>query len=1324
MKIMPYSCTLLFCASLLLTTNSVKAIEGFSLIPQGAFTMGNSVAADTDLTDAPTRTVTLDAFYMGKYEVTKAEWDEVRTWGLSNGYTDLTAGSGKASNHPVQTITWYDMVKWCNARSQKEGLTPVYYTNDAQTTIYKTGQVNVTNAQVKWTVNGYRLPTEAEWEKAARGGLSGKRFPWGDTISHSQANYYASSSYSYDSSGSVNNSHPTYAIGDYPYTSPVGALAANGYGLYDMAGNVWEFCWDWYATYVAGSQTNLRGATSGSDRVVRGGFWYDLAFNCRVAFRHIGDPASSAYSVGFRVVRSDVDTDSDGLTDSVETTTGVFVSESNTGTNPNNADTDTDGVPDGLEVKEGTSPVDATKFNSFSKGMTAFYPFDGVLNDQSGNNRNGSGQGNHQLKDVGLLLIGDQSLYYSGGGWFKPNPEGLDSSQFSLSVWVSNITSGGIHPEQHVLNIGSLDTPEGYIAFSFGGDSGLNFRSLAGNNSHYYGHITHTAKPSSNHLLVTKENMNVRWFLNGTLVRTLQLANDLPVFSTPDFLSINRHWWAAGSGSAARSTSTYSNLRLYNRALSTQEVQNLSQAEKPNSPRFSIINGSYTWHEAKADAEARGGRLAVLDTDEKIQIVDKLIAESGFLGTWIGLTDEANEGDWRWINGQTVTANRWAEGQPDVEGSEDHVGYDYTSLHKGWHDMPSSWGLRYVFEDPLYTLSVATTTNGSITGSGEYDPGATATITATPNPGYRFAGWTGAASGATNPLTITMDADKTVGATFEPDLSDADADGLTAYDEVTLYLTDPTKADSDNDGLTDAYELGIGRFSVVSGSRTWAQAKAHAETQGGTLATFANQDEWNLAMQSIGADALLDVGGLWIGATDEATEGTWSWVTGEPFVFTRWETGQPDNLNNSDYAAVAGDLGGTSGKWYDYRAITTRDGYILESGYSTNPIDADSDDDGLLDGAEMTAGSNPFVADTDGDGLTDTQEVNLTHTNPKLADSNSNGINDALDDQDSDGLGNLVELSTHGTDPRKADTDSDGLSDSEELSHPGRYFTLIEGSFTHAQAAADAANRRGRLASFPNANDFTRAAAKARKTNQGYLWFGLSDAATEGTWLWSDGSAPTYARWLNGQPDGSNTENHAVLMQNGSQWADAAADFVAVGYLFERVGLDPLDADTDDDGLSDGAEINTHQTNPVLDDSDSDGLADGAEINTHGSNPKLADTDGDGLGDSAEVVTHGTNPAVKDSDADGFDDLFEINTGFDPKQSSSTPDAVSSIRTAVEFRFNAGNGLSYRIESSTDLETWTTVESNIIGTGGVVTRFYSTENQPKRFFRVVKDLNN
>jgi formylglycine-generating enzyme required for sulfatase activity len=269
-----------------------------ALIPAGSFTMGDNLDG---LSDAPVVTVNVSAFYMGKNEVTKALWDEVRTWAVANGYTDLAAGSGKAADHPVQTVSWWDVIKWCNARSEKEGLTPCYTVSGAA---MKTG---TTAPTVNWSANGYRLPTEAEWEKAARGGLSGKRFPWGDTISHSLGNYYASSSYSYDSSGSENSFHPTYATGSAPYTSPVGAFAANGYGLNDMAGNVWEWCWDRYgaSTYVNGA-TDPRGAASGAYRVLRGGSWGNNAYDCRVAIRIYYNPSRSNSGIGFRVARSSV----------------------------------------------------------------------------------------------------------------------------------------------------------------------------------------------------------------------------------------------------------------------------------------------------------------------------------------------------------------------------------------------------------------------------------------------------------------------------------------------------------------------------------------------------------------------------------------------------------------------------------------------------------------------------------------------------------------------------------------------------------------------------------------------------------------------------------------------------------------------------------------------------------------------------------------------------------------------------------------------------------------------------------------------------------
>ena len=270
--------------------------SGMALIPAGSFTMGDAFNDCSGCGETPLHSVYVSAFYLDRYEVTKALWDEVYNWAIAHGYSFEYGAQGKASNHPAQTMTWYDAVKWCNARSEKENKTPAYYTDAGLSVRYRSGQVA---PYVNWN-SGYRLPTEAEWEKAARGGSSGQRFPWGNTITHSLANYYSSTSYAYDVSP-TRGSHPTFS-GVSPYTSPVGYFAPNGYGLYDMAGNVWEWCWDWYGSYSSASQTDPRGPASGSYRVGRGGSWINYAIYCRSAYRSYGNPANGYVHVGFRSV--------------------------------------------------------------------------------------------------------------------------------------------------------------------------------------------------------------------------------------------------------------------------------------------------------------------------------------------------------------------------------------------------------------------------------------------------------------------------------------------------------------------------------------------------------------------------------------------------------------------------------------------------------------------------------------------------------------------------------------------------------------------------------------------------------------------------------------------------------------------------------------------------------------------------------------------------------------------------------------------------------------------------------------------------------------
>jgi len=211
--------------------------------------------------ELPTHQVTLSSFYIGKYEVTQAEYQAVMG-------TNPSHFSG--SDKPVENVSWFDAVEYCNARSIQEGLTPCYNTTNIQ--------------ECNFSVNGYRLPTEAEWEYAARGGSNNPDYLY------SGSNDINSVAWNSSNSGSTSHN--------------VGTKTPNGLGIYDMSGNVWEWCNDRYGSYSSSAQSDPVGPATGSYRVTRGGSWYYSATYCRVAYRYDDYPANSNYNIGFRLARS------------------------------------------------------------------------------------------------------------------------------------------------------------------------------------------------------------------------------------------------------------------------------------------------------------------------------------------------------------------------------------------------------------------------------------------------------------------------------------------------------------------------------------------------------------------------------------------------------------------------------------------------------------------------------------------------------------------------------------------------------------------------------------------------------------------------------------------------------------------------------------------------------------------------------------------------------------------------------------------------------------------------------------------------------------
>ncbi|MDD3579103.1 MAG: SUMF1/EgtB/PvdO family nonheme iron enzyme, partial [Candidatus Cloacimonetes bacterium] len=248
----------------------------------GGGTPGQMIAVAGGTFHNGTSNVTLSSFHIGKYEVTQAEYQAVMG-------TNPSYFSGNP-NRPVERVSWFNAIEYCNRRSMQEGLTPCYSystygTNPSNWPAgWNTTSANHTNVSCNWSANGYRLPTEMEWMYAAKGGNQ-------------------SQGYTYSGSNTIGNV-AWYSSNSGSRTHDVGELASNELGTYDMSGNVWEWVWDIYGNYPSGNQTDPTGPTSGSYRVLRGGSWSADANFCAVSYRS-GSGAASAndYVIGFRVIR-------------------------------------------------------------------------------------------------------------------------------------------------------------------------------------------------------------------------------------------------------------------------------------------------------------------------------------------------------------------------------------------------------------------------------------------------------------------------------------------------------------------------------------------------------------------------------------------------------------------------------------------------------------------------------------------------------------------------------------------------------------------------------------------------------------------------------------------------------------------------------------------------------------------------------------------------------------------------------------------------------------------------------------------------------------
>ena len=837
-------------------------------------------------------------------------------------------------------------------------------------------------------------------------------------------------------------------------------------------------------------------------------------------------------------------------------------------------------------------------------------------------------------------------------------------------------------------------------------------------------------------------------------------------------------------------------IRIYNRALSGQEVTNLYELEAPPTYTLEVtqaangsISGAGVYQratEATLEANPEPGYLFSGWTGDAAGTDNPLVILMDQNLT-VGATFEADQRDPD-QDGLSNYEEIVIQGTDPDNADSDGDGFgDGLEVSNGSNPNDSQ-----VF--PTRLLSIGDSENGSVTGAGVYPLGSAAVLEASPNPGYLFGGWIGDAAGDNNPLTLSMSANQSVAALFTVDTRDEDEDGLTNFEEIVTYGTDPANADSDGDGFSDGLEIGNNADPNDPLAFPTRQLTVN-DSDNGTITGFGPYP--------LGATAVLeatpDLGHVFLGWNGDASGAD------NPLTVVM-------TTNQSVGATFAADQRDPDGD-----GLTNYEELLV---CGTDPNNPDTDGDGSSDGQEKSEGSDPIEATSfptrlltisppsngviTGAGSYQLGTAAVIEASPTPGylfrgwTGDAAGTNNPLTlamtadqsvgalfsedeaDPDEDGLTNYEEIVVYGTDPANADTDGDGFGDGQEknegsdpaeaTSFPTRILTISPpsngtisgaGSYQLGTAATlqanpnpgyifsgwtgDASGSNNPLTISMAADQSVGAIFSADETDpdedgltnyEEIVVYGTDPANvdTDGDGFGdgqekNEGSDPAEAtsfptRLLTISPSSNGTISGAGSYQLGTAAileANPDPGYLFRGWTGDAAGNNnPLTIAMAAD-QSVGAVFTGDEADP-----DGDGLTNYEEIVLHRTDPGNPDTDGDGLEDGRELQDLGTNPLRGDSDEDGFDDSFEWTNKFDPASADSTPESFAAVRPAggarfIQFSFNAAQGIQYRIESSTDLINWSTQEAGITGEGNTIDRFFSTEDRPRIYLRVLRE---